>query len=63
MIISLTATSQEPTEKQKKGKAVSPNVVDTVTVSRSERVADTLYLEQSIVLNKLDSLIQEKQKK
>lgn len=65
MIISLAA-AQEPAKKTKKEKKQEPksaNVIDTITVSKVERAADTLYLEQSIVLNKLDSLIQEKQKK
>lgn len=64
-IILLTVNSQEPTKKQKKERKeqVPAHVYDTTTVSVAKRAADTLYMEQSIVLNKLDSLIQEKQKK
>jgi len=63
MIISFMA-GQEPAKKIKKKKDQPPAVVvDTITVSTVERAADTIYLEQSIVLDKLDSLIQEKQKK
>ena len=62
-ICALTVISQEPTEKNKK-RAKQPSakiVVDTTATS--VRAADTLYLEQSLALDELDSLIQEKQKK
>lgn len=59
-IFSLMMTGQEPTKKQKKQQPVKI-IVDTTVIS--ERAADTIFMKQSIALNELDSLIQEKQKK
>jgi len=55
--------SQEPTKENKRRAKQAPAKVIVDTTTTVSRPADTLYLEQSIVLNKLDSLIQEKQKK
>jgi hypothetical protein len=63
-ICSLLIQGQEPTKKQRKEKAAAPpmkTIVDTTTVSR-RAPADTLLLEQSIAIDKLDSLILEKKK-
>ena len=64
-ICALTVISQEPTKENKKraNQQPAPVIIDTITVSKSERVADTLYLKQSLALDELDSLILEKQKK
>ena len=42
------------------GSSQDPPVQDTV---RAERPADTLYLDQSLAMDKLDSIIIEKRKK
>ena len=51
-LILIVGSSQDPPNKVK---------VDTVTIS--ERKADTLYLEQSMAVDILDSIIIEKRKK
>ena len=51
---------QDPEKKSKKPQSAKI-IVDTTIVS--ERAADTIYMEQTKVISKLDSLIQEKQKK
>lgn len=56
MIILLSAQ-----DKPKSRKIKESVVVDTVTIVIRE--ADTLYLQQSIILNKLDSLIKEQKEK
>ena len=58
--LSLTLISQEPTKKQLKQREHNV-VVDTTVVS--ERVPDTLLLEQKELNMKLDSLYREKSKK
>lgn len=54
--------SQEPAKEKKKDKPThfQGTVQDTTA---SERLPDTLYMKQSIALDRLDSLIQKKQKK
>ena len=60
-IFSLIAISQEPANKKKAKNEPVKIIVDTTVVV--ERKADTLYLKQSLVMDGLDSLIQEKQNK
>ena len=63
-ICSLTAISQEPkTKKQEKKQEPEKAAFAVPDTTKAERPADTLYLEQAKVLNKLDSMINEKQKK
>lgn len=51
---------QEPDHKQKKAKKPVRVFVDTTIVN--ERFADTIYLQQSLAINILDSLIKEQKK-
>lgn len=60
-ILSLTAVSQEPAAKKKEKPTHASMIVQDTTIVTRE--ADSLYVKQSIVMNRLDSLIQEKQKK
>ena len=57
--LSTALGSQEPTKEQKKeGKSV---VVDTITFAVRE--VDSIYLKQSLAMDKLDSLLIEQKKK
>lgn len=60
MIISLMV-GQEP-QKKTKNKQQEPMKIIVQDTTRSERLADTIYLEQKKLMNQLDSLI-DKQKK
>ncbi len=52
-------TSQDPESKKKRNEPVKIIVDTTVVV---ERFADSIYLQQSIQMDRLDSLINEKKK-
>ena len=61
MIISLLA--QEPEQKKapstKEQNQMGKKFIDTTTVSKAERPVDSLYFEQTKILNKLDLKIKE----
>lgn len=62
-ICAMTLNSQEPDNKRKAKKEQLPVRAFSDTTIVNEHKADTLYLKQSVHMNALDSLIQEKQKK
>lgn len=59
-LILIVSKGQEPEKKQQ---PVQDTTVVQIERHVAERPADTLYLKQSLAMDKLDSLIQEKQKK
>jgi len=59
-ICAMMGLGQEPDHKQKKAKKPVRVFVDTTIVN--ERFADTIYLQQSLAINILDSLIKEQKK-
>ena len=60
---SLIVISQEPTKENRKRAQQQPYKVVLDTTVTASRSADTLYLQQSLHLDRLDSLILEKQKR